>query len=51
MQRLHRRKQRSEGAVMICDECLNNEKCDHENADICKDIMSYIENGEATEDE
>jgi len=36
---------------MICDECLNNEKCDHENADTCKAIMSYIENEEVREDE
>jgi len=35
--------------ISICDECLNNEKCDHENADICKSIMSYIEGEEEDE--
>ena len=39
-----------EGKILICDECLNNEKCDHENADVCKAIMSYIENEEEQEE-
>jgi hypothetical protein len=36
---------------LICDECLNNKKCNGEKADVCKAIMSYIEGEEIVEDE
>ena len=35
---------------MICDECLSNDKCNGENSDFCKAIMSYIENEEEQEE-
>jgi len=35
---------------VICDECLNNEKCNGENSDFCKAIMSYMEGEEEREE-